>query len=140
MGPSGSGGSSSQDELAFFDRAKKALESRETYDEFLKLLNLFSREIIDARTLIARAETFLRDSELYAQFKDLMGWDVKRDGDNEGPPGSIRNWTAQSTDTEERFGKSYRRLPLAVRFSLFHSTYKAHGLFLGDKTCLFRER
>lgn len=84
------------------------------YDEFLKLLNLFSREIIDARTLIARADTFLQDPELYAQFKDLMGWDAQREENNEGPPGSIRNWTAQSTETEERYGKSYRRLPLAV--------------------------
>ncbi|EJC98663.1 uncharacterized protein FOMMEDRAFT_161494 [Fomitiporia mediterranea MF3/22] len=112
-GPSGAGGASSQDELTFFDRAKKALESREMYDEFLKLLNLFSREIIDARTLIARAEAFLHDPELYVQFKDLMGWDAKREGENEGPPGSIRSWTAPSTETEERFGKSYRRLPLA---------------------------
>ncbi|KAH8111835.1 hypothetical protein DFH11DRAFT_1690122 [Phellopilus nigrolimitatus] len=101
-----------QDELAFFDRAKKALESRETYDEFLKLLNLFSREIIDARMLIQRAETFLGDGELYGQFKDLMGWDDKEDGENEGPAGSIRNWAVQSTEMEERFGKSYRRLPL----------------------------
>ncbi|KAL5494648.1 hypothetical protein ACEPAI_109 [Sanghuangporus weigelae] len=113
IGPSGSGSGSSQDELAFFDRAKKALESREMYDEFLKLLNLFSREIIDARTLIARAEAFLGGGELYAQFKDLMGWDTRRDDNAEGPPGSIRNWTGQSTETEERFGKSYRRLPLA---------------------------
>ncbi|KAL5533624.1 hypothetical protein ACEPAG_84 [Sanghuangporus baumii] len=113
VGPSGSGSGSSQDELAFFDRAKKALESREMYDEFLKLLNLFSREIIDARTLIARAEAFLGGGELYAQFKDLMGWDTRRDENAEGPPGSIRNWTGQSTETEERFGKSYRRLPLA---------------------------
>ncbi|KAI5118376.1 hypothetical protein M0805_005842 [Coniferiporia weirii] len=102
-----------QDELAFFDRAKKALESRETYDEFLKLLNLFSREIIDARMLIQRAGTFLGDGELYGQFKDLMGWDDKRNGENEGPPGSIRNWAAPPTEMEERFGKSYRRLPLA---------------------------
>lgn len=103
-----------QDELAFFDRAKKALDSHETYDEFLKLLNLFSREIIDARSLVTRASNFLGDGELYNQFKDLMGWDDKRDGDNEGPPGSLRNHNTSNNDVEERYGKSYRRLPLAV--------------------------
>jgi paired amphipathic helix protein Sin3a len=103
-----------QDELSFFDRAKKALESRETYDEFLKLLNMFSREVIDARSLISRAQAFLGDSELYEQFKDLMGWDQKVGEGEEGPPGSMRVWTALSNETEERFGKSYRRLPLAV--------------------------
>lgn len=97
------------------------MKSRETYDEFLKLLNLFSREIIDARTLVTRAETYLGDGELYHQFKDLMGWDVQRDGENKGPPGSIRDWTAQQTETEERYGKSYRRLPISV--SLFLSKY-----------------
>lgn len=113
----GTGGSSitnAQDELAFFDRAKKALESREMYDDFLKMLNMFSREIIDARTLIARAQTFLGDTELYAQFKDLMGWDGRKDGEDM-PPGSIRAWTGPVAETEERFGKSYRRLPLSVR-------------------------
>lgn len=106
--------SGNQDELAFFDRAKKALESRETYDEFLKLLNLFSSEIIDARSLIKRAETFLGDGELYTQFKDLLCWDDKRDGENEGPPGSLRNYNTSLNEVEERYGKSYRRLPLPV--------------------------
>lgn len=110
-----------QDEIAFFDKAKKALEASQAYDEFLKLLNLFSKGIIDAQTLIQRAEAFI-DGELYTQFKDLMGWDDKREGDNEGPPGSIRNWAADwaakaPPEKEERYGKSYRRLPLAV--SLF---------------------
>ena len=105
-----------QDELAFFDKAKKALDSRETYDEFLKLLNLFSREIIDAHSLISRAGDFLGDSELLNQFKDLMGWDDKRDGDNDGPPGSLRNCNTSHNDVEERYGKSYRRLPLAVSY------------------------
>ena len=52
-----------------------------------------------------------------------MGWDDKREGDNEGPPGSIRNWAVDwaakpGSEKEERYGKSYRRLPLAVSISL----------------------
>lgn len=131
-----------QDEFAFFDRAKKALEASQAYDEFLKLLNLFSKEIIDAQTLIQRAETFL-DGELYAQFKDLMGWDDKREGDNEGPPGSIRNWAADwsaksAPEKEERYGKSYRRLPLAVGFVIV-LCFIVH-VFVGDKTGMFGPR
>ena len=119
-GAAGSSITNAQDELAFFDRAKKALESREMYDDFLKMLNMFSREIIDARTLIARAQTFLGDTELYTQFKDLMGWDGRKDGEDM-PPGSIRVWTGPIAETEERFGKSYRRLPLSVSQRLFRS-------------------
>lgn len=118
------------DELAFFDRAKRILEARDTYDPFLKLLDLFSREVIDAKTLIQRAEAFFGDGELYAQFKELMGWDERRDGNvgngdvgvDDGPPGSVRtSWTMDwasragvGPEAEERCGKSYRRLPLQV--------------------------
>ncbi|KAJ2986167.1 hypothetical protein NUW54_g9879 [Trametes sanguinea] len=80
---------SANDELLFFDRAKKALESGGTYDEFLKLLNLFSRDIIDTKTLIDRAEIFLGDGDLMAQFKDLLSWDDRVGNRDEGPPGSL---------------------------------------------------
>ncbi|KAI0324037.1 hypothetical protein GY45DRAFT_1314444 [Cubamyces sp. BRFM 1775] len=102
------------DELIFFDRAKKALESGGTYDEFLKLLNLFSRDIIDTKTLIDRAEIFLGDGDLMAQFKDLLSWDDRVGNRDEGPPGSLRTsapdyYTARPPDDGQ--GPSYRRLP-----------------------------
>ncbi|CDO73182.1 hypothetical protein BN946_scf185007.g237 [Trametes cinnabarina] len=105
---------SAGDELLFFDRAKKALESGGTYDEFLKLLNLFSRDIIDTKTLIDRAEIFLGDGDLMAQFKDLLSWDDKVGNRDEGPPGSLRTsapdyYTARPPDDGQ--GPSYRRLP-----------------------------
>ncbi|KZT74953.1 hypothetical protein DAEQUDRAFT_720143 [Daedalea quercina L-15889] len=101
------------DELLFFDRTKKALESGGTYEEFLKLLNLFARDIIDTKTLIDRAEIFL-DGELMSQFKELMGWDEKVGQTNYGPPGSLRTsevdpHIARSPDDGQ--GPSYRRLP-----------------------------
>ncbi|KAI0375440.1 hypothetical protein BV20DRAFT_960592 [Pilatotrama ljubarskyi] len=113
VGPSASGPSAS-DELLFFDRAKKALESGGTYDEFLKLLNLFSRDIIDTKTLVDRAEIFLGDGDLMAQFKDLLSWDDKLGNRDEGPPGSLRTsapdyYTARPPDDGQ--GPSYRRLP-----------------------------
>ncbi|KAI9057085.1 hypothetical protein FKP32DRAFT_1584352 [Trametes sanguinea] len=105
---------SANDELLFFDRAKKALESGGTYDEFLKLLNLFSRDIIDTKTLIDRAEIFLGDGDLMAQFKDLLSWDDRVGNRDEGPPGSLRTsapdyYTARPPDDGQ--GPSYRRLP-----------------------------
>ncbi len=113
------------DEIAFFERAKKFLESRDVYEEWLKLLNLFTRDVIDARTLMQRAPAFLSDPELYQQFKDVMRWDEKMSvPEEDGPPGSVRNWSVDwsargGLDKEERFGKSYRRLPLAVRIMYF---------------------
>ncbi|KAH9486320.1 Transcriptional regulatory protein SIN3 [Psilocybe cubensis] len=98
--------------LLFFDRAKKSLESQE-YDEFLKLLSLFSKDIIDLQTLIERANVFLGEGDLMTDFKDLVGYD-DRDKVERGPPGSIRTGppelpTALPVDDGE--GPSYRKLP-----------------------------
>ncbi|KAG6868490.1 hypothetical protein C0993_002028 [Termitomyces sp. T159_Od127] len=101
------------DKLLFFDRAKKSLESREIYEEFLKLLSLFSKEIIDSKTLIERANVFLGD-ELLAEFKDLIGWDERQDDVEKGPPGSIRTGPPEALSAlpaDDGEGPSYRRLP-----------------------------
>ncbi|KAF7327445.1 Histone deacetylase complex, SIN3 component [Mycena kentingensis (nom. inval.)] len=101
------------DKLLFFDRAKKALENRQIYEDFLKLLSLFSREVIDMKTLIDRTrEAFFGDGELMDEFKELVGWDDNTD--EKGPPGSVRTGPPEAltalplTDGE---GPSYRRLP-----------------------------
>lgn len=105
--------------LLFFDRAKKSLESQE-YDEFLKLLSLFSKDIVDIQTLIERAKVFLGEGDLMTDFKDLVGWD-DRDKVEKGPPGSIRTGppelpTVLPVDDGE--GPSYRKLPPSVRFAI----------------------
>lgn len=103
-------------QLLFFDRAKKSLENREVYEEFLKLLSLFSKEIIDVQTLVERSKVFLGDADLMTEFKELMGYD-DRDKLERGPPGSIRTGppeqpTALPVDDGE--GPSYRKLPPSV--------------------------
>ncbi|KAH9937360.1 uncharacterized protein B0H18DRAFT_970211 [Fomitopsis serialis] len=102
-----------REETWFFDRARRALEGGGTYEEFLKLLNLFARDIIDTKTLIERAEVFL-DGELMRQFKEFIGWDDKVGHADHGPPGSVRvtesdPHIARSPDDGQ--GPSYRRLP-----------------------------
>ncbi|OCH87472.1 hypothetical protein OBBRIDRAFT_814100 [Obba rivulosa] len=117
IGPSGPvphAGPVIPDEFAFFERARKTLESGGTYDEFLKLLHLFSKDIVDLKTLIGRAEIFLGDGELMVQFKALVGWDDKYGNVEFGPPGSIRtgapdNYAPRAPDDNQ--GPSYRRLP-----------------------------
>ncbi|KAH8099312.1 hypothetical protein BXZ70DRAFT_943231 [Cristinia sonorae] len=105
---------STQEELIFFDHVKKALETGGTYDEFLKLLNMFSRDIIDVRSLIERAEVFLGDSELMVHFKVLMGYDEKYGNVEYGPPGSIRTGAPDplaAHNPEDGESPSYRLLP-----------------------------
>jgi len=108
---------SSAGKLLFFDRAKKSLENRDVYDDFLKLLSLFSKDVIDVEVLIERAKVFLGDGELMAEFKDLMGWD-DRDKIDKGPPGSIRTGPPElpaALPVDDGEGPSYRKLPPSVR-------------------------
>lgn len=131
------------DELKFFDRAKRTLESQHTYDEFLKLLGLFSKDIIDTKTLIQRSQMFLDGGELWAQFKDLMSWDDKQEGIDHGPPGSVRMGPPEALSAvplDDGQGPSYRKLPDSVRFLnlSIRVIYLPSLSFIGSPTGLFR--
>lgn len=105
------------DEVAFFERVKKFIDDRPTYIEFLKLLNLFTQEIIDLRTLVDRAALFIGGHrELFTTFKGLCGYEMGKQGwlDNEDP--IIENVPALQRDRIELsncklYGASYRKLP-----------------------------
>ncbi|KAJ2917816.1 hypothetical protein MD484_g2589, partial [Candolleomyces efflorescens] len=103
------------DKLMFFDRAKRALESKEMYEEFLKFLSLFSRDIIDSRALVEGAKVFLGDESLLAEFKELVRWDHQMENPLDyGPPGSIRMQAPDACapqPVDDGEGPSYRRLP-----------------------------
>ena len=140
VGPAGRGLSPVQDELLFFDHAKKALESTGAYDDFLKLLNMFSRDIIDTKTLVERAEPMLGEGDLMREFKELLSWDGKSD-DDEGPPGSLRTaapdyYTARPPDDGQ--GPSYRRLPDSVSDIVELLRTVPYRMFVGGATSLFR--
>lgn len=67
------------EELEFFDKVKKHIGNKATYNEFLKVLNLFSQEIIDTKVLIEKTAPFLdRSPDLLDWFKKF----VKYDGDS----------------------------------------------------------
>ncbi|GAA5916036.1 uncharacterized protein JCM6883_001977 [Sporobolomyces salmoneus] len=105
------------EEFGFFDRVKKFLDDRAAYTEFLKLLNLFTQEIIDLPTLLNKSLLFIGASEeLFVQFKALVEWDAAKDGRVEG-----EDWIIDNEPVLDRppvllhlmksYGPSYRRLP-----------------------------
>lgn len=107
------------DEVAFFERVKKHIDDRPTYIEFLKLLNLFTQDIIDMRTLVDRAALFIGGQrDLFDIFKALCGYEMGKHGwlDNEDP--IIENVPAVQREridlsTCKAQGASYRKLPKA---------------------------
>ncbi|ODQ65490.1 hypothetical protein NADFUDRAFT_52078 [Nadsonia fulvescens var. elongata DSM 6958] len=64
------------EEVHFFDRVKKFIGNKQLYNEFLKVLRLFSQSLIDRDTLVERVESFIGDSkDLLDQFKKFVGFD-----------------------------------------------------------------
>ncbi|PSN63450.1 hypothetical protein BS50DRAFT_577191 [Corynespora cassiicola Philippines] len=101
----------SQDELAFFDRVKKFIGNKNTMNEFLKLCNLYSQDLIDKTLLLERAKSFIGgNQELFAWFKKFMGEDEE--------PSQTRARTVNSRVSLSNcrsLGPSYRLLPKRER-------------------------
>lgn len=102
------------DELGFFDKAKKLIGNKNTMNEFLKLCNLFSQDLIDRTVLVQRARVYLGgNAELMKWFTDFVGYD-DRDVIIENrarvlPGGRV------SLSNCRGMGPSYRLLPKRVR-------------------------
>ncbi|KAI9346076.1 hypothetical protein DFJ73DRAFT_482536 [Zopfochytrium polystomum] len=95
------------EELEWIDRCKRTIGNKATYNEFLKVLNLFSQEIIDAKTLVERVEPFLSKApELFDWFKKFVKYEENQ---------VIHNVPADRMETDvrtlRRVGHSYRKLP-----------------------------
>jgi paired amphipathic helix protein Sin3a len=101
----------SQDELAFFDRVKKFIGNKNTMNEFLKLCNLYSQDLIDKTLLLYRAQSFIGGNpELFAWFKKFMGEDEEQ---QKTRPKTVNSRVSLSNCRS--LGPSYRLLPKRER-------------------------
>ncbi|GJJ12511.1 hypothetical protein Clacol_006754 [Clathrus columnatus] len=59
----------------FFDRVKRALDDRDSWEDFLKLLTMYSTDVLDEVLLLQMSAPFLGGvgSELELMFRELMG-------------------------------------------------------------------
>src|SRR5579859_4066298 len=96
------------DEVAFFEKLKKNMNNKATYNEFLKLINMYTNDIIDKNTLVQRIEPFL------VNYADQLTWFksfVKYTGQDE----TIENIPAPKARVDlnhcKKYGPSYRQLP-----------------------------
>ena len=110
MPPSSRGGAT-PDELNFFDRVRKFVSNKQTFNEFLKLCNLFSQDLIDKHILVQKATNFIGgNAELMTWFKNFLKWDG-RDEVIENMPrinGKVKLSNCRG------LGPSYRLLPRVV--------------------------
>jgi len=96
------------EEIGFFDKVKKAIGSKQSYNEFLKIVNLFNQDLIDKDTLIERVEGFIGShGDLFDWFKTFVGYEDK--------PYHIENITYKKHQLDlllcKPYGPSYRKLP-----------------------------
>ncbi|ODQ68295.1 hypothetical protein NADFUDRAFT_30554 [Nadsonia fulvescens var. elongata DSM 6958] len=101
------------EEVTFFDRAKKFIGRKQTYNEFLKVLNLFSQGLIDKNVLVERVEGFLgANPDLMDWFKQFIRYD--------GKPLHIDQIVFKKHQLElslcKSYGPSYRLLPKTETF------------------------
>ncbi|KAK3945439.1 hypothetical protein QBC46DRAFT_336752 [Diplogelasinospora grovesii] len=104
---------SGQDDIAFFDRLKKHIGNRTAMSEFLKLLNMFSLDLITKDVLIYKANQFIGgNADLLGFLKNLLrytGEDEIVENKPEPPTGRV------SLSNCRGFGPSYRLLPKRER-------------------------
>ncbi|PWW72152.1 hypothetical protein C7212DRAFT_302264 [Tuber magnatum] len=97
------------EELAFFDRVKKFIGNKQTYNEFLKLLNLFSHDLIAKDMLVDKVSNFISgNKELMDWFKRFVGCDGKADDLIDNSPSTVNKVRLNLC---RGLGPSYRLLP-----------------------------
>ncbi|KAG1734271.1 uncharacterized protein EDB91DRAFT_1084170 [Suillus paluster] len=106
------------DDIHIFDRVKRALGNRDTYNEFLKVVNLFTQELIDTARVVRSARNFLGDAEWMRQFREILGWDNRRERER-----WVLNESQQQQQTESQYGPPTRKLPLNAHH---HAGFVAH--------------
>ncbi|KAL8972224.1 MAG: hypothetical protein Q9183_000663 [Haloplaca sp. 2 TL-2023] len=68
--------STTQDELHYFDRVKKYMSNKQTFNEFLKLCNLYTQELIDKNKLVHKASNLIgANAELMNWLRDFVEYD-----------------------------------------------------------------
>lgn len=110
--PPTSTSAATHEELSFFDRAKKVIGNKNTFNEFLKLCNLFSQDLIDRTTLVHRAKAFIGGNfELMKWFQEFVGYDEREiliENKPRIPGGRVNLSNCRG------LGPSYRLLPKRV--------------------------
>ncbi|KAI8885789.1 hypothetical protein K501DRAFT_179122 [Backusella circina FSU 941] len=68
----------SNEEVELFDRIRKHIGNKPSYEEFLKVLNLYTQQIVDADLLVYQVKIFIgNNKELFDLFKSTIGYEPK---------------------------------------------------------------
>lgn len=115
MAPSKDNGDITE-QLLFFDRVRKLLSDKKIFNEFLKLCNLFTQDIIDKNVLMHKVHNFIGgNNDLMSWFKNFIQYDG-RDEVIENRPKIPGDKVVLSNC--RGLGPSYRLLPKRERLRI----------------------
>ncbi|OBZ86626.1 Paired amphipathic helix protein Sin3b [Choanephora cucurbitarum] len=98
-------------EISLFDKIKQHIGNKPSYDEFLKLLNLYTQQIIDIHLLVTQAKRFIgQDKELFQAFQTVIGYDPQQSQTIERPAQSVPKPDLNKCPTIQA-SPSYRSVP-----------------------------
>lgn len=101
------------EQIGFFDRVRKFIGDKKTYNEFLKLCNLFTQDLIDKNNLVLKVHGFIgSNADLMNYFKNFIRYDG-RDEIIENRPKIPGDKVVLSNC--RGLGPSYRMLPKRER-------------------------
>lgn len=105
--------------MELFERIRKHIGNKPSYEEFLKTLNLYTQQIFDLDTLVDQVHIFIgNNKELYDWFKSIVGYEPKEHPIEKPVPHVPKPDLAHCKATAE--SPSYRIIPQNVSF--YHST------------------
>ncbi|KAG1464978.1 hypothetical protein G6F56_004973 [Rhizopus delemar] len=103
----------STEEIELFERIRKHIGNKPSYEEFLKTLNLYTQHILDIDTLINQVSVFIGSNrDLLNWFKNMVGYEPKESA-IEKPIHSVSKPdlnTCQTTGSQHE-SPSYRVVP-----------------------------
>ncbi|XP_060923907.1 paired amphipathic helix protein Sin3a-like [Limanda limanda] len=109
---------STSTETMFFEKVKKALQSTEAYDNFLRCLQIFNQEVISRAELVQLVIPFLgKFPELFTWFKNFLGYREFSHGEPSHAESIPKERATEGIAMEidytscKKLGASYRALP-----------------------------
>ncbi|KAF3930850.1 hypothetical protein ABW19_dt0202959 [Dactylella cylindrospora] len=97
------------DELMWFDRVRKYIGNKQTWTEFLKVLNMFSQDVMDKSHLLTSLEAFLgTNPELFNWMKKFLGISDKLE---DNVLNAVKHSQKVRLAVCRALGPSYRLLP-----------------------------
>lgn len=129
----------SAEEIELFERIRKHIGNKPSYEEFLKTLNLYTQQILDLPGLVDQVGIFIgNNKELFDWFKSIVGYEPK-EHPIEKPVHPLPKPDLQHCKTTDQ-SPSYRCVPRNVsilRYIYFFTWLFIH-ISLVASTTLFR--